>query len=632
MCYGPTWLALSCPTLAQVALNSIMDRGWYLRFVVMLTSAVVGWLVLWPSLDAWIPAPPLVKQVFEGKIVPGLDIRGGLRLIYEAEVDEAIWDMRDTRAEQLKEVLGRKFKIIPNKGTPTRQQLDQITQRVEIIRDYTDSRKIRLKFKKTSDAARMDRKLLQELGDLKEVSRDDTQVVLEVREDRLEALRDEAVQQAKRTIENRIDELQLRQTSVASREADIIIEIPGEDEKTFQLTREIIGKTAQLEFKVLDDDTDFVATLTDVPKGIEKAPEAAPVGPNRQANTTYLVARGDQGRDALANYLKTLAQSGRIPEDHQLLMGSEAPADSAEGKASQMVWRTYYLFSRSEVGGEEIQDAFVTEGTRPEDPPFYVSIAFQKPRGANLFEELTGRNVKRRMAIVLDDRVESAPVIQTRIGGGQAQITLGMGPNIQDEAKNLSIVLKAGALPVPIRPSNEQLIGPTLGQDAVQQGAIGAAVGVALVMLFMLLYYEVGGLIANLMVLLNLMLLFAFLAVASATLTLPGIAGIALTVGMAVDANVLIMERIREELRDNKSPRAAVDQGFHKAFSSIMDGQLTTLIAGIVLYQFGTGPIRGFAVTLMAGILSSLFTGVFCSRICFEWWVRRRNLQRLRVG
>ncbi|MCB9667006.1 MAG: protein translocase subunit SecD, partial [Myxococcales bacterium] len=265
-------------------------------------------------------------------------------------------------------------------------------------------------------------------------------------------------------------------------------------------------------------------------------------------------------------------------------------------------------------------------------PPFYVSITFQKPRGANLFEELTGRNVKRRMAIVLDDRVESAPVIQTKIAGGHAQITLGVGPNIQAEAKNLTIVLKAGALPVPIRPSNEQLIGPTLGQDSVQQGAIGAAVGVGLVMLFMLIYYQVGGLIANLMVMLNLVILFAFLALASATLTLPGIAGIALTVGMAVDANVLIMERIREELRDGKSARIAVDQGFRRAFWSIMDGQLTTFIAGIVLYQFGTGPIRGFAVTLMAGILSSLFTGVFCSRVCFEWWVRRRNLQRLRVG
>ncbi|QQR89659.1 MAG: protein translocase subunit SecD [Myxococcales bacterium] len=240
-------------------------------------------------------------------------------------------------------------------------------------------------------------------------------------------------------------------------------------------------------------------------------------------------------------------------------------------------------------------------------PAFFVSIDFKKPRGANLFEELTERNVKRRMAIVLDDRVESAPVIQTKIGGGRAQITLGVGPNIQQEAKNLSIVLKAGALPVPIRPSNEQLIGPTLGQDSVQRGAKGAMVGIILVLIFMLLYYQVGGFIADVMVLFNISLLLAFLSVMSATLTLPGIAGIALTVGMAVDANVLIMERIREELRGGKSARAAVDQGYRRAFWSIMDAQLTTFIAGVVLYQFGTGPIRGFAVTLMAGIITSLF-------------------------
>ena len=609
-----------------------MDRGWTLRFLVMLTSAVLGWFALWPSLGDWLPAPQPVKQVFKGKIVPGLDIRGGLRLVYEAEVDEAIRDMRDTRAEQLKETLGRSFKIIPEKETPTRQQLNEIAKRVAIQRDASDIKKIRLRFTNQADARKLDRKLLQSLGDLREASRDGAEVVLEVKEERLEALRDDAVQQAKRTIENRIDELQLRQTSVASRENDIIIEIPGEDEATFQLTREIIGKTARLEFKVLDDNIDFVSTLTDVPEGIEKMPEGAPVGGNRTANTTYLLGRGNKGRDKLVNYLKQIRDSNRIPEDHQLLIGAESFEDPTSDKPTETVWRTYYLFSRSEVGGEDIEDAWVTEGTRPEDPPFYVSITFKKPRGATLFEELTGRNVKRRMAIVLDDRVESAPVIQTKIGGGHAQITLGVGPKIQEDAKNLSIVLKAGALPVPIRPSNEQLIGPTLGQDSVQRGSMGALVGIGLVMLFMLLYYQVGGLITNLMVLINLVLLLAFLAVASATLTLPGIAGIALTVGMAVDANVLIMERIREELREGKTARHAVDQGYRRAFWSIVDGQLTTFIAGIVLYQFGTGPIRGFAVTLMAGILSSLFTGVFCSRVCFEWWVRRRSLKRLRIG
>ncbi len=194
-------------------------------------------------------------------------------------------------------------------------------------------------------------------------------------------------------------------------------------------------------------------------------------------------------------------------------------------------------------------------------------------------------------------------------------------------------MLRAGALPAPIRPANEQLIGPTLGRDSVKQGAEGAVIGVTLVLAFMLMYYWwMGGLVADVMVVLNLFFLLAVLAGFEATLTLPGIAGIALTVGMAVDANVLINERIREELRLGKSPRSAVDQGYRRAFWSIFDSQLTTFIAGVVLFQYGTGPIKGFAVTLMIGIGTSLFTGVFCSKVMFDWLVRGVRVQRLKIG
>jgi len=176
------------------------------------------------------------------------------------------------------------------------------------------------------------------------------------------------------------------------------------------------------------------------------------------------------------------------------------------------------------------------------------------------------------------------------------------------------------------------MVGPTLGADSVKEGAKGTFFGILIVLLFMLAYYEVAGLVADVMVLLNLLFLLAALAFFEATLTLPGIAGIALTIGMAVDANVLITERIREELRAGKSVRAAVDQGFDRAFWSIFDGQITTLLAGVVLFQYGTGPIKGFAVTLIVGILTSLFTGVFCSRVAFDWLVRGLRVQRLRVG
>jgi preprotein translocase subunit SecD len=284
------------------------------------------------------------------------------------------------------------------------------------------------------------------------------------------------------------------------------------------------------------------------------------------------------------------------------------------------------------VSGEDVKEAFTAFDQDNNKP--YVALNFNQ-KGADKFGQLTGRNVKRRMAIVLDDRVESAPVIQTEIGGGRCQITLGGSGSYNEtlqEAKDLVVVLVAGALPAPIRPSNEQLIGPSLGADAIRKGGMGAMVGIALVVAFMLLYYQVAGAVADLAVLMNLLFLFALMALFEATLTLPGVAGIALTVGMAVDANVLINERIREELRAGKSARAAVDQGFDRAFWSIFDGQLTTFIAGVVLFQYGTGPIKGFAVTLMIGIATSLFSGVFCSRVMFDWIVRGLRVKTLRVG
>jgi preprotein translocase subunit SecD len=248
--------------------------------------------------------------------------------------------------------------------------------------------------------------------------------------------------------------------------------------------------------------------------------------------------------------------------------------------------------------------------------------------------DLTGRNLGKRMAIVLDDRVESAPVIQGQIGA-RGRITLGAyldRNELLQEAKDLVVVLQAGALPAPLRPANEQLIGPTLGQDAVRKGAAAALWGVLLVMVFMAMYYQVAGLVADVMVVLNLLLLLGTMSGIGATLTLPGVAAIALTVGMAVDANVLITERIREELRLGKSPRSAVEQGYARAYSSVFDSQLTTAIAGIVLWQFGTGPIKGFATMLLIGIGTSLFTGTFCSKVLFDWIVRGLRVQRLRVG
>jgi preprotein translocase subunit SecD len=248
--------------------------------------------------------------------------------------------------------------------------------------------------------------------------------------------------------------------------------------------------------------------------------------------------------------------------------------------------------------------------------------------GAKRFEQLTAANVGNRMAIVLDDNIYSAPVINEKISGGDAMIS---GSFTEQEAADLAIVLRAGALPAPIEILEERTVGPSLGKDSIDKGVLSAIVGGLLLLAAMAIYYRWSGWIANLALSLNLVFILSLLSLFKATLTLPGIAGIVLTTGMAVDANVLIFERIREELRQGKNPRAAVESGFGKAFLTIIDANITTLIAALVLFQFGTGPVKGFAVTLSVGIISTLFTAVFISRGIFDFFVEGREVKRLSV-
>jgi preprotein translocase subunit SecD len=603
-----------------------MDRGWYLRFGIVVVAIGLAWCTLWPSIDRWVPAPKIVKEYFPGRISPGLDIKGGLRLMYEVDIDEAIRNRRDRLAEGLLERLGAELDIIDLEDVPTREELEKVRKRIDI--EAVDDYEVRVKFDKAEDAKVLTRDFLEDrFPSLKFVSQQETTARVAIREKAREELQDKAVQQTERTIKNRIDELQIRETTVIGRQTDIIVEVPGAGEKMFDRIRSIISRTARLEFLIADDKgaSEFVGGLPELPEGIQAQTETAPAGENKgNVQAKYLVARGEDARHKLQKFMEKV----EVPDGHQLAVGKVQKGPNTDEEA----WRTYYLFSDTDVTGEDIKDAFVAFDQQQGGQP-YVAVNFDSS-GASRFERMTGRNVGRRMAIVLDGRVESAPVIQTKIGGGRAKITLGnQGYNeLVDEANELVIVLRAGALPAPIHPANEQLIGPTLGQDSVEKGALGALVGVLLVMLFMAVYYQVGGMVADTMVVLNLLFLMAIMAGFEATLTLPGVAAIALTVGMAVDANVLITERIREELRLGKSPRSAVDQGFKRAFWSIFDSQVTTFIAGVVLFQYGTGPIKGFAVMLMIGIVTSLFTGIFCSKVFLDWIVRGLRVARLRVG
>jgi preprotein translocase subunit SecD len=599
-----------------------MDRGWYFRLVIVVGTSALGFLALWPSVDRWLPCPDIVKEAFENQINPGLDIKGGLRLMYEVEVDEYIRDRRDRIAEQVQRQCGVLIGIVPEEEVDDidKATLTAIQQRCKVERVDKDGdavRAIRITFSNEEDAQKLSKTWVKDyFRDLRVASGvGDLVVDLHMREEQLANMRETAVRQSERTITNRIDNLGVLEPTVIARpnDGDIIIEIPGAQESSFERIKSIISRTAQLQFQIVDDESDSRSIFTAPPEGIYLNADSQ----------TFAEAFGENARDQLRSYIATLP----VPDDHELAIGRQE-ADPERGGEG---WRTYYLYRVADVTGEDLDDASV--GFDPQSGSPEVDF-MMNTRGASRMGDLTGRSIGKRMAIVLDDRVESAPVIQGQIGA-RGRITLGAyldRNQLLQEAKDLVVVLQAGALPAPLRPANEQLIGPTLGQDSVQKGALAAMVGVLLVLIFMAVYYQVGGLVADAMVLLNLQLLLGTMSGIGATLTLPGVAAIALTVGMAVDANVLITERIREELRLGKSPRSAVEQGYARAYSSVFDSQLTTAIAGIVLWQFGTGPIKGFATMLLIGIGTSLFTGTFCSKVLFDWLVRGARVQRLRVG
>lgn len=609
-----------------------MNRSLYLRFATVLGVGVLSWLMLWPSIAGLSPklrAPAWVTQYFTHRISPGLDIRGGMRLMYQVEVEEYVRDLRDRKADELLRQLGLRLGVLEDEevAAPPAEKIETLRERVRVER--VGERSIRVRFTRPADTQRLTRDWLRErFPDFKRESADANTVLLTFRDERIEEMRDTAVAQAAHTIGERIDTLGLREASVSHREEDLIIEVPGADEETFERMRSIIARTARLEFKVLDDGADWLPADTQLPEGVSRQSEGTSAGTSRpNVTNTFLMATGTAGRQALEQVIAGLS----IPDDHMVLLG-RVEGSRQSNQQDDEIWRTYYAYDATEVTGEDVDSAMTAYDQQRANEP-YVAIRF-KADGADEFAELTGRNVKRRMAIVLDDIVQSAPVIQDRIAGGNCSITLGGGGyrETQQQADDLVVVLKSGSLPAPLRPSNEQLIGPTLGRDAVQQGAYGAVTGIGLVAVFMVVYYQYAGLVAAVMILLNLLLQLALMAFFEATLTLPGIAATALTVGMAVDANVLITERIRDELRAGKSARSAVDQGFDRAFWSIMDSQLTTFIAAVVLFQFGTGPIKGFAVMLMIGIFTSLFTGLFGSRVFMDLAVRALKWDRIPVG
>lgn len=404
-------------------------------------------------------------------------------------------------------------------------------------------------------------------------------------DDKPETVR-EAVERAIEIIRNRVDQYGLAEPLILRQgEKWVVVQMPGVKDR--EQAKSLIGRTALLEFRI-----------------VERAELTGPIA----AKARELGLRPEDLRPGqMPKEIKDM-----LPPGTELLSGREA---------------NYYLVrDRAEMTGSSLVNARVEMGGEYSGFPV-VALEFN-PEGAKRFAEVTEANVQRQLAIVLDGVVQSAPVIRTRIPDGRAIIEGNFTP---DDSKLLKTVLQAGSLPAPLELVEERTVGPTLGEDSIKAGIWSCLAGLGLVVVFLSVYYKWSGVLANLALVLNLILLLAAMAALHATLTLPGIAGIILSIGMSVDANILILERAREELKLGKTPRLALDQGYDKAFSAILDGNLTAMVASAFLFQFGTGPVKGFGISLILGLMMSMFTATVVTRAVYDLWSQFRPFQRLSV-
>ncbi len=535
----------------------------------------------------------------------GLDLQGGLLLQYHVYVDRAVQD----RLERIERDIAERFE----------NERPGIDVNVRHARGDTH---IDITFGNSADRDLLDDDFLLHFQQLNRVDMSATQVRLVMDEDYIDETKGFAVEQAIETIRSRVDALGVAEPTIARQGlSDIVVQLPGIRDEDVERAKRLIGQTAQLRFQMVDDsgtNTYFNQFRGQLPEGFAL----------RNIDGGYLSIT-HRDKDMLVRLL-----DGRVPDDRVIgFQHHPVYIDREEGiiDETQSYWKTYLIYRETEVTGDYIQDARVAIDQQFNRP--YVALNFDA-RGAELFAETTTNYVGQRFAIMMDDEVVSAPVINEPITGGRARITMGSMRSfteIQEEAQDLVISLRHGALPAPLELQFETLVGPTLGQDSIDSSILALLVGSALVIIFMLFYYKVSGFISTIALTMNLILIMAGLAWLGAVLTLPGFAGIILTVGMAVDANVIIYERIREEYVLGKPMRESINEGFNKAYSAVFDANITTGLAALVLMHYGTGPIRGFAVTLLVGIACTLFTAVYVTRLFFVEWMDRSRKNKLSI-
>jgi preprotein translocase subunit SecD len=540
-----------------------MKKNVLWRFLLIGFTVLVAVIFFLPNTPLFKFMPDWWKKNLPNKgIVLGLDLQGGLHLVFEVEGDKAVEASAERFTRLIRDTLQKKKLQAEVKRSGLQIEISPMSQEISTV-------------------------IKENYPNMETVSAGQN-LVLAIAEKEKTVIKDNAANQALETIRNRIDQFGVSEPTIQRQgENEIVVQLPGVKDPKRAI--DLIGKTAQLEFKLLDEESPIAAQL----------PQA--VAPSEEEDV-----------------LKQFAD--KLPEGDEILFEKKV------NKETGLVRKLPILLKKEAVmTGDLLSEARVSLDNKFSEP--YVSMTFNE-EGARRFEEVTGANVKKRMAIILDNTVYSAPVIQEKISGGNAQIS---GSFSMDEAKDLSIVLKAGALPAPLKMLQNVTVGPSLGEDSINAGKLAGLVGTLAVVIFMLIYYKVSGLIADFALILNIILLFGAMASLNSTLTLPGIAGVILAIGMAVDSNVLMFERIRDEIRTGKPPRSAIDSGYDKAFATILDSHVTTLITAAVLFQFGTGPIKGFAVTLSLGVLINLFTALVGTKSIFDLITSKYKIARLSI-
>jgi protein-export membrane protein SecD len=572
-------------------MRGTLTGQWWVKFLVLMACVTLALVYVYPTLSKLDPEKS--KFPFKQKINLGLDLQGGLYMVLGVDFEKVYRDVVSRQTISMAETLKDFSGVKSVKGLE-----ESASEDPRILIEFEPSKRdaVREKIRKDYEWAF---RLADEAPGKFQMG-----LTVEYRNE----IREKTMAQSIEVIRNRIDEFGVSEPSITTQGSDrVVVELPGV--KDVDRAKQLIGQTAKLEFRIVNTKVSEAQDLQGLVAKIEKDHGITFKPGQRFSEYTRLINE---------------KAKGQIPEDSEIAFERIRPqvGDDVKVQENELMRRPYLLFKRVDVTGDDLQDAQVSFEQETRKP----SVAFSlNPKGAQAFDKLTGEHVGDFLAIVLDGIVHSAPRINSRIGGGNGQITLGAGNYDQTlrEARDLAIVLRAGALPAQLEFLEQRVVGPSLGEDSIRKGGRAALIGSALAMLFVLFYYKVSGVIAVLSLLLNVLFVLACLVGLEATLTLPGIAGIALTVGMAVDSNIIIFERIRDELRAGKSILGSIEAGFEKAFSAILDSNLTSAAAAIVLLIYGTGPIRGFAVTMLIGIVTTIFTAVFVARVLFDLYYSR---------